>query len=43
MLQRERTDARLKFGHRMGGAEYAVEAVRVGVNCPEERLEREGE
>lgn len=27
----------------MGGAEDAVEAVRVGVNCPEERLEREGE
>lgn len=41
MLQKEETDARLEFGHRIICAEDTFETVRVGVGPPEERIWRE--
>lgn len=41
MLQKEETDARLEFGHRIICAEDTLETVRVGVGFPVERIWRE--
>lgn len=40
MLQKEETDARLEFGHRIICAEDIFEAVRIGVDSRKEVIAR---